>query len=222
METNAGKKGSKAVPSLLANSAYNNKLGGLYFRKVPHTVYFYYVTLSNLETTRHYFYSSGDRKIYKSEIPEIVRALGRNVTKKYEAPPFHREGFANDCKTMTWRRKSYFVLLLDKPYAAAHFADKNGVAFNSDYTNKDNYSFFDAENLEIDLSDNEDGSDIRSAFVCINHMKGHGTTIDVGQAEQCYKFSLNLEGTDTKLRGYRAPDSGGTNMGPPVPPPVPI
>ncbi|HEY5713271.1 MAG TPA: hypothetical protein VIT38_15355 [Allosphingosinicella sp.] len=211
---------------MAAKNPYDKKLGDLKFRKVPSCIYFYYIKLNDNgpATIKHYYYSDGDRKIHADDIPELVRQLGRNGREIYGVPPQHGEGFSTtDYRRIAWRRKSYIAFLLDNDDADAHFSKNNKNAFKF-YRKQDatkNHSFFDGFEVEVDLSDDEDGSQIRTAVVCINHMKktADGNDLGIGGVaeEDEYKFELNIQLNRASLT--RAPDSGGTNMGPPVPPP---
>jgi hypothetical protein len=160
---------------------------------------------------RHYFHEDLGKQIEKSELADIVTALSTNAKKDEndQIPPPDGSGL----NFIVWRKKSYIVFVVDDP--AVVLSKKAAFNIGSSVGGTPNHSFFDAWDMpDIDLSEQGDGSRMASAVCCINHMKANDAGDDLGSTAQRFRFRLH---PDPRHPLY--PDSGGTNMGPPVPPP---
>jgi hypothetical protein len=144
-----------------------------------------------------YVYEDGN-PIDENRRDRIIEKLARNAHIEDVYPPICGWDFGD----LKWRRKSYFVVLLDD--RNDRFQDHNGIHFITR-----NYSFADGGDLpSVDIGGNE----TRSAIWCINHMAG---------PDQC-----NIpEGPDDYVFEFRSVQHPGgftskPNMGPVVPPPA--
>jgi hypothetical protein len=174
-------------------------------RIVPHSIYFYYMTLDPVEIKRYYFDNLGPI----GNIDDLIKFLTVNARNGRDLPPQISD-------TAKMRRQSYLVLLLDSDTErlvggeAIVFYDGAGMY-------KDNFAFFDGEDKIIDLATIPGRAELRSAVLCANHMFRDDQYNELWDDEvHPYRFKIRY--------GTRLPvlevDSGGTNMGPPVPPPV--
>jgi hypothetical protein len=186
---------------------------------------------------RHYYYSHGEKKLRFRSVKRIIRELGLNARSDKETPhsgvpPIHGTAFQD----IYWRRKSYLVILIDYKNGAKKWGLEklNALTFIPDTTlgYEENHSFFDGRDYEVDLSDRKDGSEMRAAICCINHLTKNDQGDDLSYENnklgtQGFKLHINFDPpfVETSKAHGRSdvvimyPDSGGTNMGPPVPPP---
>jgi hypothetical protein len=198
----------------------------------------------------HYRYVDGDindpntwQPIEYSEarLKPIVELLAKNARPGAPRPrnpePDPDENFEN----IEWNRKSYVAIFIDEANWKFHkfphqdsavvfiTEPKNGV------TGTENHAFFDAMDFEITMPINDPNApvaqfDERSAIVFINHMKRDERGTDLGHGlppgeteEQFFQFKLFLDvafATGSGVPMTVILDPGGTNMGPPVPPPA--
>lgn len=209
-----------APEAAMANpSVYEERKKKDKYKKRPRSLYYYHakVTPDGLRlTATNFFYNNGNDKIEEDEIPEIVRILALNARQtEGHVPPIHGVNFKD-----TWRKKSYIVILLDEENYEFR-ANKSSVEVDDGGANLPNYTFFDAEDLSIDVSAAGNGLETRSAVCFMNHMKknheGHDIYMVNGVPEK-QKFYLKLHfGSNRRFSPYTAE---GTNLGPPVAPPV--
>jgi hypothetical protein len=226
MATNVIDRGAdaNAVPITNDESVYRQRKDAPPFNDVPATIYFYYVgaeTPGGPLEVKHYFYIHGRDLIYDigpdSDLEERVRALALNARNNGNNPP----QCGADWEYIVWNHKSYFVILLDDPNI--QFEPRNALKFKIDVGGAPNHSFFDGRNLDVPLP-NRVGGGMRSfsAFCCINHMKRNDDGADLGDNPEYFNFVLNTQpppdGSATRSM-LDDPGTGGTNMGPPAPPP---
>jgi hypothetical protein len=186
----------------------------LNFKKTPYCIYFYYIGRPRDGTQalyiRHYYYTR-DNEIRYEDVEELVRTLARNARKlqdQQDPQPDVQQNLDN----IEWTRKSYIVFVRDDDVG---FDGAEPIIF--DYMNQGivNHSFFDGWCRDVDLSDSRNGSDTCSALCFINHFKRDQNS-DVNPDQRDYMpFRLKYD------RGgiLTHPDSGGTNLGPPMSPP---
>lgn len=203
------------------------------FEKTPHCVYFYYVRIDRSGKVRvdHYLYAEGPLKdptkwppIPYKDMPDIVYKLalnGRPGVRCKDPPKLDTHNFDD----IPWKRKSYIAIFIDEGNWSFHRrqAGKPSVAFDPDWGTP-NHSFFDALDLVFDMPNKyTKGTDKRSAIFFINHMKRNAKGDDLLKWEsQPFKFDMWLAAVfaETSQRGMTANfDPGGTNLGPPLPPP---
>lgn len=202
-----------ATPLAASNSIFTSKLGQRRFRKTPRCMYFYYIGLDSQgrKVVKHYYYADGDKEIEPEDVERIVTSLAENAIiadEDQQTPP--PNGY--NWKGMVWTRKSYLAFLLDVPGD-----DFSGNVFEvSSATTGENHSFFDGVVFSVTLPSHGNGRTDPPVVCCINHMKKGPGGSDLGR--QAERYELKLHRTSHSL-GDREPDDGGTNMGPPVPPP---
>lgn len=193
--------------------AYHRMRGRHNFQGVPRCVYYYHLVPQpdgDDPYVTHYYYTHSNNRIPEEDIEEVIRKLGRNARKpKHERTiPACGEGE----KYIVWSRKSYIVVLIDDDQLTLE--KDNGIEVRYP---AENLSLFDGTDVTVDLSDSRDGSLVRTAVWCINHMKNTLGGGDMDTELQRIDFTVNT--SPRQLRNRHWPDSGGTNMGPPVPPP---
>lgn len=137
-----------------------------------------------------------------------------------------------------WTHKSYIVFFIDEVNWRCHerlngdaviFIEKAG---SQDW--KPNWTFFDALQFDIDMPKRTGGTDQRTAIAFINHMKADDAGRDIGEdaagnplpgpwpmERQKFQFLICLEVLFDNGSSHMTVilDPGGTNLGPPVPPP---
>lgn len=193
---------------------------------IPHSIYLYYVDgfPATPQSIRAYFYHHPDAIESVAEILQILTTpdsytgltLLANACDDLDWPPKAGYGFA----AVKRRKRSYMVVVLADPQHTLVECDAVRIVAGGQYA--DNYCYFDG----IDWGDfqftNSEGDQISASAVSfINHMHKDdiGGDLEIGE-EQHHKFKIR-----GALRGSLAPvvefeDSGGTNLGPPVPPPA--
>lgn len=186
------------------------------FRKIPYCIYFYYIGPARDGTddhyVRHYYKEREFEPIRYEEIEEIIRDLALNARRPEGEQNPQPNG--SNLDNLKWYRKSYLAFIIDR--TDEYLSLDNPLIVDQKYTGKKNYSFFDGWAKEVDLSPGRNGSQMRTATCFINHMKTNWQGSDLGDAEDYIPSKLNI----LRQRGDKYyPDSGGTNMGPPMPPP---
>ncbi|MEA3030213.1 MAG: hypothetical protein QOG13_1538 [Sphingomonadales bacterium] len=210
------------------------------FDKLPHCIFFYYVRVNGNGTLEisHYFYENFDEEGVSLPIPRdeatlngLMKTLALNARPTGSGnPPANGSNFRN----IVWNRKSYIGIFIDEGNWALHkFANQDpGVLFITDpkdgKAGLENHTFFDAMDLDITMpifrpKSGAPTEDQRSAIVFMNHMKADeaGNDLGGGGTGQFFQFKMFFgvkfaDGTDGMTVIF---DPGGTNMGPPLPPP---
>jgi hypothetical protein len=180
-----------------------------------HTIYFYYLQYprdGNQQTrptiTVYYQFDETTPIRDEADLRRLIESLTMNARAADFVPPPCGYSFS----AVPWRKKSYFVVLLDDP----ELKFSNEYAVNIDFEERleeFNHSFFNARKLDIDLPRGEK----ITAFCCVNLMqhKEGGDLID-GQSE---RYRVVLTPVDNQVRRYgKDGDDGGTNQGGPIPP----
>lgn len=200
---------------------------------VPCSIYFYYVRINTTGElyVRHYFYPSGNHKdpanpANPADWPPIQNTDADLIPVLQDLIANARAGgvkypvLGSDFLGIEWRRKSYVALFIDEANWSLHKAASGqpAVLFITSGAGTPNHSFFDGRDLDIPMPQ----GDLRSAFVCINHMKKDdaGTDLAAGDIEP-YQFKMFFE---VKFSSGGRPltvifDPDGSNEGPPIGPP---
>lgn len=181
------------------------------YRKTPWVIYFYYISgsVENPQIAR-YVYNNYFIPLDYNEVPEVMRDLGLNARKpRAEQYPWPETTGPTDIE---WNRRLYLAFLIDIPDVSFE-NEENGIVFTAQKSAKENVSFYDAKVCSVDLDST--GSTRLNALYCINHMKKDrgGQNED---SDSYYHFDLFTQPRLGREKEY--PDSGGTNVGPPVPP----
>lgn len=179
----------------------------------PRTVYYYHLTpvpTPKLFDVKAYYF---ERESRISNIRNVIRDLGINARAGDSVPPQCGDNF----DSFPWRRKSYIVILIDSPTVRLNRGE--AIEFFVRDGSTPNHSFFDADDFhDINLATSNDTRPYIVSAVCfINHMARAPDGVDLDPGEDQF-FHFRLKYTPPPP-GFRWPDSGGTNMGPPVPPP---
>jgi hypothetical protein len=199
---------------------------------IPHCVYFYYVRINNsgaLEVD-HYFYFRGPpddpkqwEEIPYDDVPGIVKELAENARpsgkKNPAALPSHNfEG-------ITMRRKSYVAFYVDERHWLFHKRadDKNAMVYSDIKAGQPNYSFFDANDVEVVMPiKGSAATDTRTGIFMINHMKrdANGNDLVAGDAlEFAFDMFFGVSFVHPTSKTLTVIfDPGGTNQGPPEKP----
>lgn len=226
MTEKRGDAGSKAValdrdPD---EYVYQERKHRLPFGKTPYCLYFYYIgppeivgpEQDRVRKITHYFVES-DEAIEREDVPEIVRTLALNARKPTKDQSPAPTGY--NLQSIKWERKSYISFVIDDDNL--RLKRDEAIEFDRENDGAENHSFFDGWDFDIYV-----GGKYRQAFCCINHVKRNQAGGDLGhdiregetKIPEYFHFRLNTVPPQESLRP-RFPDSGGTNMGPPVPPP---
>lgn len=196
------------------------------FTEVPKILYFYYVRVNNNGTLYVTFQEYADGPDPNNPTPNvpIPYVNMENIVKILASrarPTGGSMGVAVDLGNMVWDHKSYIALFVDEANWRFHKRDdgKAAIVFNVSDTTEPNVSFFDAEDLEIEMPINDGSSttDIRTAIYFVNHMKANTDGDDL-QDDQKFKFDMFFDVDFTgnpHLSTTVIIDPGGTNDGPP-------
>jgi hypothetical protein len=181
----------------------------------PHSVYFYYLTRAangSLVATPGFF-DNGNAELTYRELKERAALLVADARNgEIEPPPDDCDGPAR-----CWTRRSWLLYVLDDP--GLQFRHHPIEVWPAPPNRAYNHAFFDGREFPVTV-----GPDRLSATACINHLYAneHRDDLEVPGDYQDFDLRVYYEPvtgrplTDDPLYF----DSGGTNMGPPVPPPV--
>lgn len=198
------------------------------FQKVPHRIYFYYLTFGDegLPIVRRYLDDNNGNPVeipydsVESHITQLARNARNGGT---NPPPLPGYGITGSI----WEHKSYISLVVDSMYWRLHKYGPNNrtaIAINSLRGGANNYTFFDAADMNVDMTGT---GEFRTAVYFINHMKKNEEGDDltyksdgITRDSQTFKFDIyyDVERADGTVEEIRD-DPGGTNLGPPAPPP---
>lgn len=199
---------TKSVAENYGDNAHDPKRTSTGYKKIPWCIYFDYLkplSATELKVRRYSFENPGSEILY-DEVPNLLTRLTLNARRpEPEQFPWPE---ADNTRNRIWRRKSYFAIVIDHP--DYWFIENQGVIF-LDNNSERNYTLYDGQVERISV-----GSDFVSAFYCINHMKRDRGGNDISNNPMFYRFRPN---TNRPLPPAFYPESGGTNMGPPVGPP---
>lgn len=170
------------------------------------SAYLYYFEPSAGSGTQFYEYFDIDEHI-RDPMATIER-LARNAFDNGKAPPPYCDGGQD----FIMRRKSYliFVVADDK-----HIPVKDEIRFHSiSHGNDGGHTFRPAGNFAVQAGVGP-AAKVLNVIYCVNDMaRWQGGDLEYREFED-FSIELPFEGFAAK-----GPGTGGTNMGPPVPPPV--
>lgn len=198
------------MATLAPDDPHNQKVGKEpKFDKYPHCIYFYYIgelDSDGYNPIFHYYYPGDKTPIDPAGLQTKIRALITNA-KDNDLPDQLPPSIGENWKFVVWERISYIVFAIDIPGIVL---GPKQLAFTQQPNSTYNWSFFDAQPATL-----IDGCTV---ITCINHMKADSAFKELEYAKQYFHFDLQ---TDPELQWPkdRYPDSGGTNMGPPIGPP---
>lgn len=213
---NEAEREIEAILTAQNPSVYESRKHKTNYGKVPRSMYYYHATVdrSGDLIVTNFYHDNGKEKIESNDLPKLIRKLALNARLPYgHVPPKHGDDFGD-----IWRRKSYFVILLDDNQY--QFLPEAVVVYYGDTYNP-NYAFFDAVNVPIDVSPLKDGSQMRTAVCILNHMKKDAQGTDIGKkpdgTPEAQKFRFLIYYGVDRFSPYTAE---GTNLGPPASPPL--
>lgn len=208
-ETNApsGPRGPRAMALTGLVGKYNSPSN--FAHQVPHTIYFYYAAPTGGGSgydVRAYIWCE-DNKILPAALPGHIARLTSNARQNGSNP----KPIGKSLNDVPWWRISYLVVALEDPTG---FDADNAVEITRDDGSANghpNHCFFDGGDGSITVPGE---ADIQAMWT-VNYMKNKsGKDIPKGKV---HKFIFRFN--PARGRPFY-PDSGGTNMGPPVPPPI--
>lgn len=178
------------------------------YKKTPWCIYFDYLKpLSDNELmVRRYNFENPGSEILYDDVPYLLTKLTLNA-RRPENEQFPWPEPQDDRKRL-FRRKGYFAIVID--HQDYWFIENQGLVFSE--SESPNYTFYDGQVERIRV-----GSEFISAFYCINHMKKDRNGNDASSSPMSYRYTPNTNRPLPRSAFY--PDSGGTNMGPPIGPP---
>jgi hypothetical protein len=153
----------------------------------------------------------------QAELMSRIKRLTLNAITNGKNPP----RYAESIKDLNMDRQSYYVVVADSP--DKKFAAAGGIKFegknHNDKVTDGTHTFGNELYLEYDvtLADGTKRDLTGACYVNILHGKkdnGNSERLKKGEWE-CFKIDLKFQNKRLRL----VDDSGGTNMGPPVPPP---
>ena len=182
------------------------------FEKRPWTAYFYYIakTSNGYALPVRYNYYSYHERIKRDDLDELIECLTHNARRQ----PADQEIKPSDINE-EWRKKSYIIFAIDDPN---YEFEKPGIVLDPS-SGKPNHTFYDAKNfngIPVKIPGTEQHSKV-SAIAILNHMKRGWDEEDLMTGDLPQKFYFQFL---PPIRFPFLPDDGGTNLGPPVPPPA--
>ena len=191
-----------------ADDPYLQKVGAYPYEKYPCCVYFYYVLKADADgysEVRHYCHGGNGQPLMPTDAEAIVGQLIDNARqpRQHQLPPQTGENW----KFVVWDRISYVAIFIDDPTVSI---PANVLDITTDYYGTDNHSFFDAWQQPMKNA---------TAILCIDHMKADQQGTQLGRVAEYFHFDLATTPRLKWLGEKKYPDSGGTNMGPPLGPP---
>jgi hypothetical protein len=206
------------------SDVYRSRKNDSGFEGVPWTIYFTYISgiAANRVSSRHYSYSCANGPIKPNEVLTIARLMATNATRTL-AKQFPQPD-SEDWNGLQWKRKSWFVIVVDVP--GCKFNKGQAIDIPTVGNGVANHTFFDCLD-DTDWNDftytNDQGNKtVASGIMFRNYMKKNedGDDLPPGWTDHLeieLKTTPQLRTRTNPPRLY--PDSGGDNLGPPVPPP---
>lgn len=181
-----------------------------------HTIYFYYLKFDSLGEyeTRLYYQFNNDTPIENLE--HDIATLAINAYRNGNNPPC----LGGEVDDLYRRRKSYFVVVVEgwalEPIAPMELkrVDAHGNQYPS------NHTFSHPQYFEVTVANVAGRKVILPGAFCLNVMQSAtypGSDLGEMQPREFEDFELYLNLVPPVFHEY--PDSGGTNMGPPIGPP---
>lgn len=193
----------------------------------PSCFYLYHIVKRPGERTsvRAYFYDRGEEIESAHELQQLLignaagdrHSLLENIYFGRDWPVEVGKGF----DAVNWRRKSHIIVVLDHP--TRRLKECGAVTFfPGDNDHKDNFCFCDAVDWDdFQVVDSSGETLTLSAVSFINHMNADDLDGDIKPGHRhAYRFRIKSQKRDGLRDDDYTYDSGGTNLGPPVPPPV--
>ena len=185
-----------------------------FHRTIDHLrVYFYYFTdptTGSEPIPKVYVYDHYRPLWNRQKVEEIVEDLTVNAATGGNQPEQVAEGF----DAVPWTKISLVAIVMDNPLW--QFISGKAIFFEEREGREGNHSFFDA--FDFDVPFEADGAGRLASALCFtNHMvDAYGNDLAHGQRE---KFKYTLCVRNRQSLATIDIDPGGTNLGPPVPPP---
>jgi hypothetical protein len=211
-------------------STYRPMQGQPGFDKVPWSAYFYYVGKAEAGAEERpvtfYQYLSHHGPIASADLKDLITQLALNA---------RRDVAVQNPQPITsvfqWKRKSYIIMLVDDPGFAFDKRRAISITLAEGPDLGENFSFFDGVDFDdIVLPNSNGGTECVTAVCVTNHMKRDAAGNDIGKESQRFSTRLSppiqfvfarVSEMALLLGDGGFSDDGGTNMGPPVPPPAP-
>lgn len=201
------KKGKKAAAS--------RRGGSRIVRNYEPCIYLYYLKFGTTGTkpksiTVHYFFDPASNILIEDKIRDLALSIYKLGVRD---PTCYGDSFSD----MVRRRKGYFVIVVEdernRKLSMLTFDDRIDFDFKPENFGK--HTFEKPKYMEVKTT----SVNLQIAY-CFNRMKSkklsrYDKDLEVGEREN---FGYSLQFDNEKGAGYS--DSGGTNLGPPVPPPV--
>lgn len=171
-----------------------------------HCIYFYYikVTPAGPETRVYYRF---DKTIPVTNIANEITTLTINAYNDMNNPPC----LGSEMSDLDWRRKSYIVVMVE-----GHTLGNPPFRMQEDnHPNPNTFGRVTPARVEV-TDGNGDPLTLTGGYVK-NTMKHYARADDLEKNDPGESFRVILNPPIPSIVRY--PDSGGTNMGPPVPPP---
>ena len=173
-----------------------------------HSIYLYYARIKSngtIDRERVYFFHKKHAPI--TNVETKIADMADNAVHDNDDPP----AYGGKIKDLVRRRKGYFVLVID---STRYKVDQNNpMTFaGTGPANDGSHTFINARYMPVAV-----GSKVLDVIICENIMRKHSTGNDLGDNES-ETFDLTVNFIPSLPRGM-FPDSGGTNMGPPLGPP---
>lgn len=175
-----------------------------------HAAYLYYLRFDQEEgdpTVRAYEYFNIKKAITNPE--SVMRKLARNAYFDRSSPPC----YARSVDGLFRRRKGYVGFAIDSQYH--DISDENAITLKLDDGDPADHTFLNPKYVSVPSGVPGDLTEISVVYFENEMRRRPGSEpgdLDIKESED---FRIHF----TSKRGRVVEDSGGTNMGPPVPPP---
>lgn len=204
---------------------YRKRRGESKFGRKPWCAYFFYFgpLINNNRSSDRYRYVSHHGPIKRKDLRKLITQLAKNARRdraEQDPRPYEKDAKGEDVPNI-WTRKSYLIALVDDPNF--RFAEGEAISIHPFEEGPTNHTFFDARDfadIELPMPDPGQGMQLVSAVCVVNHMKrADEEDLELGENERfVFRLHPNPWGGDAMVEDGFV-DDGGTNMGPPVPPP---
>lgn len=170
-----------------------------------HCIYFYYIKVITGGSELRVYYRFDKRNPVTNIVNEITK-LTINAFEDENNPPC----IGNEVSDVDWRRKSYIVVMVED-----YRLNRPPFGMQSELGKENRFTFGRVTSVTVPVTDNNGNSKNIMGGYLINTMKHYvyGDDLLEEDAGELFKIILN----PPILEFY--PDSGGTNMGPPIGPP---
>lgn len=181
----------------------------------PHQIYLYYITnpYELPDPNPLLFIKDYGRPIHNDSVMKsLVKKMVHRICDPDDNYIHDSEGFNNK----KWTMRTYIVIVIDS--RGWKFREDAGIIFDPTDDKTPNHTFFDGFDFDVDVDIGPLSPRKASAAGFINYMAAdeYGNPLARNE-EQVFKFWL-IPSNPAKSRSDPV-DPGGTNLGPPVPPP---